>query len=122
MANEQNIIPNSERTPQERQEIARAGGIASGKARRERKSIADALRLVLEERAAPGSDATRLDAIVAKVVKNLYDTGDIRDLKTLADLLGESVQNINLQSNEPFRVEVQDEAEKAKIQKLLDRK
>lgn len=121
MANEQNIIPNSERTPQERQEIARAGGIASGKARRERKSIADALRLVLEERAAPGSDATRLDAIVAKVVKNLYDTGDIRDLKTLADLLGESVQNINLQSNEPFRVEVQDEAEKAKIQKLLDR-
>lgn len=121
MANEQNIIPNSERTPQERQEIARAGGIASGKARRERKSIADALRLVLDEKAAPGSETSRLDAIVAKVVKNLYDTGDIRDLKTLADLLGESVQNINLQSNEPFRVEVQDEAEKAKIQKLLDR-
>ena len=46
MANEQNLIPNSERTPTERRENARKAGIASGKARREkrdRKQIASEL-------------------------------------------------------------------------------
>ena len=33
MANEKNLKPNSERTPKERKENARKGGIASGKAR-----------------------------------------------------------------------------------------
>ena len=37
MANEQNLIPNSERTPTERRENARKAGIASGKARREKR-------------------------------------------------------------------------------------
>ena len=35
--NEQNLVPNTERTPSERQTIARNAGIASGIARRERK-------------------------------------------------------------------------------------
>ena len=46
MANEQNLIPNSERTPTERRENARKAGIASGKARKEkrdRKQIASEL-------------------------------------------------------------------------------
>lgn len=118
MANEQNLrVP----TTDEAREIGRKGGLASGKARKERKTIADALRMVLNEQAAPGSDATRLDAIVSKVVKNLYDNGDIRDLKILSDLLGESIQNINLKTDEPFRVEVNNETEKAKLEKLLER-
>ena len=33
--NIQNLIPNSQRTPEELREITRKGGIASGKARRE---------------------------------------------------------------------------------------
>ena len=37
MANEKNLIPNSERTPTERRENARKAGIASGKARREKR-------------------------------------------------------------------------------------
>ena len=37
VANEQNLIPNSERTPTERRENARKAGIASGKARREKR-------------------------------------------------------------------------------------
>lgn len=40
MANEQNLIPNSQRTPEELREITRKGGIASGKARRQRKTLA----------------------------------------------------------------------------------
>lgn len=40
MANEQNLIPNSMRTPSEVRENAKKGGIASGKARRQRKTLA----------------------------------------------------------------------------------
>lgn len=37
MANEQNLIPQSERTKSEQREIAKLGGIKSGEARREKK-------------------------------------------------------------------------------------
>lgn len=47
--NESNLIPNSERTPKERQELARKAGIASGKARRERKTLKEELLLLLSE-------------------------------------------------------------------------
>jgi len=39
MANEQNLIPNSQRTPEELREITRKGGIASGVARRQKKTL-----------------------------------------------------------------------------------
>ena len=55
MANEGNLKPNSERTPKERVELARKAGKASGKKRRERKTIADALRKVLDEPITKGS-------------------------------------------------------------------
>ncbi|WLD82605.1 hypothetical protein [Selenomonas dianae] len=45
MANEENLIPNHERTPSELREITQKGGIASGKSRRRKK----ALRLALKE-------------------------------------------------------------------------
>ena len=38
MANEQNLIPSCDRTPSERREIAQKGGIASGEARRAKKT------------------------------------------------------------------------------------
>jgi len=47
VANEQNLIPNSERTPEERHEIAVAGGIASGAARRRKRALKDAVDLFL---------------------------------------------------------------------------
>lgn len=47
MPNEQNIIPNSERTPEERREIAAAGGRASGVSRRRKKSLREAAELYL---------------------------------------------------------------------------
>lgn len=48
MANEQNLIPNSERTPSERRENARKAGIASGKARREKADLRKMLQIALE--------------------------------------------------------------------------
>ena len=114
MANEQNLRPSEYKLSQEE---AKRGGIASGKARRERKTLADTLRVVLEEKA---NDAglTRREAIVAKVVKRLYDEGDIRDLIILADVLGESDQTINLKGVAP--IVAKDAEDAAKIQGLLD--
>ena len=95
--NEQNLIPNSERTPEQLREQTRKGGIASGKARRERKTIASALRQVLDEQA-NGSGLTRMEAIVAKVVKRLYDEGNIKDVKTLTEILGENIIKVDMQA------------------------
>lgn len=113
MAKEGNLVPQSERTKEEQREIARQGGIASGKARRERKTIADALRKVLDEKANE-EGMTRQEAIVARVVRRLFDDGDIRDLKTLSDLLGESVQNINVKGLAPIVAKDQEDAETMK--------
>lgn len=49
MANEQNLIPNSERTPEELREITRKGGIASGVARRKKKTLKELLEAVAEK-------------------------------------------------------------------------
>lgn len=45
MANEQNLIPNSQRTPKELREMARKGGIESGKKRREKKTLRELMEL-----------------------------------------------------------------------------
>ena len=95
MANEANLKANSERTPKERVELARKAGKASGKKRRERKTIADALRKVLDEPIAKGSRQTRLDGISIKVIKKMFENPDIRDMKCLAEILGELKQTIN---------------------------
>lgn len=47
MANEQNLIKNSERTPSERRENAKKAGVASGKARRKKADFKKALNTIL---------------------------------------------------------------------------
>lgn len=84
-----NLVPNSERTPECRKEIARMGGVASGESRRRRKSLREALELVLDEPVAAGSEMTRLDAIVVRALKKLHDNPTMRDVKILAEILGE---------------------------------
>ncbi len=50
MANEQNLIPNEMRTPEERRENARKAGIASGEARRKKKRMKELCDLVLNNK------------------------------------------------------------------------
>lgn len=47
--NEDNLIPMNERTKEEQRKIARKGGIASGKARKERKALKEELLLLLSK-------------------------------------------------------------------------
>jgi len=90
MANEQNLVKfTSDQSREEAKKNGQKGGVASGVAKRERKTIAEVLRRVLDEPAAAGSDRTRLDAVVEKTVKGLYDNPNANQLKTIAELLGE---------------------------------
>lgn len=102
MANERNIIPNSERTPEERREIARAGGIASGAARRRKRSLKQAADLYLSlpvtdrrvwnKIARDGVEPEDIDNQMAMIVglTEAAVRGDARCAKVLVDLLGDS--------------------------------
>lgn len=59
MANEKNLIPFGERTESEQRAIQSAGGIASGKARRERKKMREQAEMLL---ALPFQDFKIIDA------------------------------------------------------------
>lgn len=48
--NDENLIPNSQRSPSELREMTRKGGIASGKARRKKKEMREELIAILEEK------------------------------------------------------------------------
>ena len=48
MANEGNLIPNSARTPEERRELAKRAGIASGEARRKKRDMRESMRKILD--------------------------------------------------------------------------
>ena len=115
MANEQNLIPNENRTPTERRENARKAGIASGKARREKRdrhkriqelfslAIQDPkLKQNLEKMGIDVTDADLETAADARVMVELLKKGDYKawqamkeeaygklDTKTSLELSGE---------------------------------
>lgn len=101
MPNEKNIIPNSERTPEERREIAAAGGRASGVSRRRKRSLREAAELYLslpvsDKRAwnklakdgvAPEDVDNQMAIIAGLSIKAAK--GDAKAAKVLFDLIGD---------------------------------
>ena len=107
MANEQskNLIPQSERTKEEQREIARLGGIASGKARREKQKtqqiLSDLLSIKNKDLAMFQKLASKLgldgDTSIHEVftmvcLLNAVKKGDLQDLERLTNLLGEQTE------------------------------
>ena len=105
MANEQNLIPFDERTESEQREIAQMGGVASGAARRRKKSLKEAADLFLS---LPVRDKRRLNAMLrdglqpeeidnqmAVVVgmAKMAMAGDAKCAKVLITMLGEAEEN-----------------------------
>lgn len=99
MANTKNLVPNSERTPEELREIARKGGIASGKARSFKSAMKKMLALgipdheVKEELQNLGFDNEDLNvqsAIIYGQVKQAL-SGDIRSATFCRDTAGEFI-------------------------------
>ena len=106
--NEKNLIPNEERTPSERRENARKAGIASGKARREKKTIQKILSDLLDgqikdnpqfaklaSKMGVESDKSVKDIFTMVCLLNSVKSGNLGDLERLSKLLGEDKQNEN---------------------------
>ena len=100
--NEKNLIPNEERTPRERRENARKAGIASGKARREKKTIQKILADLLDgqikdspqfaklaSKMGVESDKSVKDIFTMVCLLNSVKSGNLGDLERLSKLLGE---------------------------------
>lgn len=90
MANEQNLIPNEQRTPSERRENARKAGIASGEARRKKKLMREAFDELLsrEYHDQAGNKLDGTSALAAKVFKQAID-GDLKAFEIIRDTTGQ---------------------------------
>lgn len=102
MANERNLVPNSARTPSERRENASKAGIASGKARRRKKSLKQKMQLLLS---LPPTDTDRTELTIMGIdpddmdnemvlVKALFlaaAEGDTKAFDRIQDVLGRTV-------------------------------
>lgn len=103
MANEQNLKPpfTSDQSREEAAKNGRKGGIASGAARREKATLRSVLLEELDKVEADG--LTRRQILIKKAMAN-HAKGKLsfKDLKDLADLLGESIQNVSVQTDAPI--------------------
>ena len=89
MANNENLVPLSERSEEERREIAKQGGIASGEARRKRKKMKECLEVILEsETHYDFADMTGIEAVAKSLFNKALD-GDTRAILTIRDMIGE---------------------------------
>ena len=97
MSNEKNLIPFNKRTESEQREIAQQGGIASGKARRRKRSMKEAADYYLS---LPETDRRRVNALLRDEVDpedvdnqmsvvEAAKRGDARAAGVLLKMLGE---------------------------------
>lgn len=114
MANEKNLIRFDERTESEQREIAQKGGIASGAARRRKKSLKEAadlylslplrdkrkLNAMLRDGIDP-EDADNQMAIIVGLAK-MAMAGDSKSAKVLFELLDEGGANAEPEADDGF--------------------
>ena len=102
MANEKNLVPQAERSPSEAREMGRKGGIASGAARRRKKSMKQKMQLLLSlpaadndqtELATMGVDPDDMDneMVLVKALFLAAAAGDTRAFDRIQDVMGKSV-------------------------------
>ncbi len=103
MANgQENLIPFNELTEEEQREIARKGGIASGKARAERKTLKEELLLLLSENNTQEKISLSL---IAEAMK-----GNVKAFETIRDTVGEKpVDKVENEIVSTIKVDVVDE-------------
>ena len=84
----ENLIP--PRSKDEARERGQKGGIASGEARRKKKTIRETLEMMLAGQMPDGS--TRRDAIVVALMEKAL-SGDVRAFEAIRDSIGEKPVN-----------------------------
>ena len=96
---DENLIPNSARTPSERRANATKAGIASGKARRQKKTVAEYLRKWADDEVSEknkkalealglSEEATNRTLLVVPLIQKA-SKGDTKALQMALELLGE---------------------------------
>jgi hypothetical protein len=101
---QENLIPFNQRTEEEQREIARQGGIASGKARQEKATFKKTLEMLLDEKNSKGK--TYRELITLGQIKSAID-GKAENFKAILALMGEMEEeqtstpeiNINIVDN-----------------------
>lgn len=89
MANEQNLIPNDQRTPSQRRENARKAGKASGRARKKKKELREALRTLLESKVQTDDGIlTGTEAMALKAFRSAI-SGDWKAWELVRDTSGQ---------------------------------
>lgn len=105
MPNKKNLIPNDQRTPEERRQNAQKAGIASGVSRRRKRSLKEAADLYLslpvsdcrvwKKIARKGVDPEDIDNQMAMIIglTAAATAGDAKAAKVIVDLLGEDAHS-----------------------------
>lgn len=83
--NEENLIPFNKMTEEQQRELARRGGIASQKKRKERKKFKEDLLLALETI----KDGKTIQEIGVEAILEKFMNGDIQAFTTVRDTIGE---------------------------------
>lgn len=95
-------------------ELARQGGLASGEAKKEKRLLKEVLRDILLEKVdmtdATGQrvSMTKQEIIVQNVLNRMQKKGTPKDLKIIAEILGEMEINVNLTQSEKPRIVFED--------------
>ena len=90
MANEQNLIPNNERSPSEVRENGRKGGKRSGEVRREKADLRKVIQTWLESQATTDKNGNPLSGaeLMAAVAVKEMSKGSARHWELLRDTAG----------------------------------
>lgn len=122
---DENLIPNSARTPSERRENATKAGIASGKARRQKKTVAEYLKKWADSEVSGeknkkalqalglSEEATNRTLLVIPLIKKITQ-GDTKALQMALELLGED----KAKEQQIKKLEAEIDLLKAETQKL----
>ena len=81
----ENLVDLRTRTTEEQREIARMGGIASGKARKEKRMLKD----LLEEALSKGTDTDNEYVNITKALINEANKGNVKAYEVIRDTLGQ---------------------------------
>lgn len=101
--NDENLIPQSKRTKKQQREVARKGGIASGIARREKKTLRERLLLMGEQEITNAKGVTmQREDVIALQVSQKAASGDLKAARLYAELTGQLVQKIDVDTNPPI--------------------
>ena len=100
--NQENLVSLADRTTEEQREIARKGGIASGKARKEKKLLKDELAIIMENVNKDGK--TYQELISTALVKEALK-GNTKAYEIIRDTLGQKPReeiSVSGELNNPY--------------------